>query len=152
MAECFSAFPTSIAEWDLGYDDEPVRWHRDRYKSLRSELVQTLADADVYDEATDEETERDFKKLAADWERAVSNISSLTAIVAHPKYREIVNMRWRVVPFLINDLHRNKRFWLPALEEITGIRPFDSGDSGNIKRMINAWVQWGRHKYKDKIR
>lgn len=100
---------------------------------------------------TDEEVEAHFNKLADEWEEDASNISSLTALVGHPKYREIVNMRWSVVPFLINDLQRKKRFWLPALEEITGIQPFDPSDSGNSKRMIESWVRWGKQKYKTRI-
>jgi hypothetical protein len=100
---------------------------------------------------TEEEVEAHFNKLAAAWEEDVSNMSSLTAMIGHPKYREIVDMKWQVVPFLINDLQHNKRFWLPALEEITGVQPFDPSDSGNSKRMIDAWVRWGKYKYKTRI-
>jgi hypothetical protein len=39
----------------------------------------------------------------------------------HPKYRQIVSLGWDVVPFLVLDLQRNRRYWLPALQEITGI-------------------------------
>jgi hypothetical protein len=112
-----------------------------------------VLDYEQSNEAVAEEltTEERFLLLADEWEQDVSNISSLTAMVEHPKYREIVNMKWSVVPFLVKDLERNKRFWLPALEEITGIQPFDASDSGNTKRMIDAWVRWGRHKYKNQI-
>lgn len=107
--------------------------------------------ADECCEPTAQGIEACFEKLADEWEQEVSNISSLTAMVAHPKYREIVDMKWRVVPFLISDLQHKRRFWLPALEEITGIQPFDPGDSGNTRRMIDAWVRWGKHKYKNQI-
>jgi hypothetical protein len=87
-----------------------------------------------------------FHRLAAEWSREVQNVSSLTAMVAHPKYRQIVDLGWEVVPFLLTDLQRNKRFWLPALHEITEIQPFDSSDAGNSKRMMNAWIKWGKNK------
>jgi len=87
-----------------------------------------------------------FHRLAAEWSQEIRHVSSLTAMVKHPKYREIVDMGMDVVPFLVVDLERNRRFWLPALREITGIRPYDSSDEGNPKRMMQSWIQWGRNK------
>ena len=87
-----------------------------------------------------------FRRLADEWSRATANISSLTAMANHPKYREIVDMRWDVVPLLLKDLQQNTRFWFPALHEITGIQPFDARDAGDGKRMIEAWVKWGKRK------
>jgi len=87
-----------------------------------------------------------FHALADEWTQAVGNSSSLTAMTRHPKYREIVQLGWPVVPHLLKDLQRGRGFWFPALEEITGIRPFDLSDAGNSMRMIQAWVQWGKRK------
>lgn len=87
-----------------------------------------------------------FRRLADEWSRETANVSSLTAMANHPKYREIVDMRWDVVPLLLEDLQENKRFWFPALEEITGIRPFDPKDVGNGKRMIESWLKWVKEK------
>jgi hypothetical protein len=87
-----------------------------------------------------------FHQLAADWSNEVQNVSSLTAMAVHPKYRQIVGLGWDAVPLMLIDLQRNKRFWLPALHEITGIQPFDPGDAGNSKRMVNAWLRWGKNK------
>jgi len=47
---------------------------------------------------------------------------------------------------MLNDLQNNRGFWFPALTEITGIRPFDLSDAGNSKRMVEAWVKWGKRK------
>ena len=87
-----------------------------------------------------------FHRLADEWYRQVGNVSSLTAMTKHPKYREIVNLGWDAVPFMLDDLRRNHGVWFSALEEITKIRPFDPSDAGNSKRMIEAWVQWGKRK------
>ncbi|MGB8986898.1 MAG: hypothetical protein WCC37_09870 [Candidatus Sulfotelmatobacter sp.] len=118
---------------------------------LLTDIWQWPEEVESCEPTTEEEVEAHFNKLADEWEEDVSNMSSLTAMIGHPKYREIVDMKWRVVPFLINDLQRNRRFWLPALEEITGVHPFDPSDSGNSKRMIDAWVRWGKYKYKTRI-
>jgi hypothetical protein len=87
-----------------------------------------------------------FRKLADEWEKEVGNVSSLTAMARHQKYRQIVDLGWDVVPLMLDDLRRNRGFWFPALNEITGIQPFDLSDAGNSKRMIEAWVQWGKRK------
>lgn len=92
------------------------------------------------------DVQRHFYALADEWTRAVGNSSSLTAMSRHPKYREIVDLGWPVVPYLLRDLQRGRGFWFPALDEITGIRPFDLRDAGNSKRMIQAWIQWGKIK------
>lgn len=94
-------------------------------------------------------TEQRFLRLASELSSETQNISSLTAIALHPKYRQIVDLGWDVVPYLIYDLQKNKRYWLPALTEITKLRPYDSGDEGNSKIMIDAWVNWGKKKYKN---
>jgi len=87
-----------------------------------------------------------FYRLADEWTQAIGSSSSLTAMSRHPKYREIVQLGWPVVPYLLQDLQRNRGFWFPALDEITGIRPFDLSDAGNSRRMIQAWVQWEKRK------
>jgi hypothetical protein len=90
--------------------------------------------------------ENEFNKLAWEWSASIGNVSSLTAMAEHPKYHEIINLGWDVVPFLLRDLQQNHRFWLPALAEITTIRPYDQRDAGNSKRMIDAWITWGKKK------
>jgi hypothetical protein len=85
-----------------------------------------------------------FRQLASEWERETSNISSVTDMTSHPKYREIIDLGWRVVPLMLNDLKNGHGFWFTALTEITKIRPFDRRDAGNSKRMVDAWLHWGK--------
>jgi hypothetical protein len=87
-----------------------------------------------------------FFELADQWQRETGHLSSLDDIVANKNYREIVDLDWQIVPALLLDLEHRHRFWFPALEEITGIRPFDSRDSGNGKAMTKAWIEWGKRK------
>ena len=87
-----------------------------------------------------------FYRLADEWEQETSSVSSVQAITSHPNYRKIVDLQWDVIPFLLRDLQKNKRFWFPALYEITGIRPFDRGDAGDSERMLEAWVKWGQKR------
>jgi hypothetical protein len=87
-----------------------------------------------------------FNLLADEWSRETANVSSISALTSHRSYQEIVRLGWEVVPLLLADLQTNRRFWFPALHEITQIRPFDPSDAGNSKRMTDAWIKWGQRK------
>ncbi len=105
-----------------------------------------LSHDEVAVDVSNETTAEKFRRLADEWSRSIGNISSMTAVVRHPKYQEIIDLGWDAVPLMLIDLQTNHRFWFPALHEITGIRPFDERDAGNSKIMIQAWVQWGKRK------
>jgi hypothetical protein len=87
-----------------------------------------------------------FQQHAEKWEQETGPISSVKDLTAHPSYQAIIGLGWDVVPILLTDLRERKRFWFPALNSITSIRPFDPGDAGNRKRMTAAWIQWGKRK------
>jgi hypothetical protein len=93
-----------------------------------------------------ETTEERFHKLAAEWSKQTRHISSVSDLINDRRYQEIINLGLDVVPHLLTDLQGNKRFWFPALAAITGVRPFDPGDSNNPRRMTEAWVRWGKRK------
>jgi hypothetical protein len=143
--ECFGTAPARTAEWDSG-SGAGFRLEKGRFKSMLAEIWQQPDVGDECHERTAREVECCFKKLADEWSKAIGNSSSLTAVARHPKYRKIIELGWNVLPFMLVDLQKNRRFWFPALHEITGIRPFDNRDAGNSERMVQAWVQWGKRK------
>ncbi len=97
-------------------------------------------------ESREQYVQRRFDYLAARWQAETRHVSSLTHLASHPSYQEIVRLGWDAVPILLRDLQQNKRFWFPALYEITKVRPFDPNDAGNGKRMTDAWITWGKRK------
>jgi len=125
------------------------RWHT--HQSIftdwfaKTEVAATfrqLADAN----ALTTDVEAKFRKLATEWLGEVGSVSSLEALTSHPKYREIIRLGWEVVPSLLADLQQNRGYWFTALNEITGIRPFDPSDAGKTKRMTEAWINWGKRR------
>ena len=96
----------------------------------------------------DDELRRRFEQLTDDWERAVAYLSDSTLREAHPAYRAIIALGPGVVPLLLADLERTHRHWFAALSELTGANPLAAEDAGRSRRMVEAWVRWGReHGY-----
>jgi hypothetical protein len=93
-----------------------------------------------------ETVEQRFRRLEATWTAATCVLSDDAAIVGHPAFREIVSLGDAVIPLVLRDLEQRPRLWVWALAEITGENPVPAGDRGNITRMTEAWLNWGRAK------
>ena len=91
-------------------------------------------------------TEVKFHRLADAWSENSLHVSSVSDLINDPSYQQIIDLGWKALPYLLDDLQKRKRFWFPALAAITGVRPFDPGDLSNPRRMTEAWVKWGRRK------
>ena len=96
--------------------------------------------------STDEALEQKFRALADVWRREVGGYSLLNRIVAHPAYREIVEMGEAVLPLILEDLRDGGGHWYRALREITGENPVPEEDRGWSKKMRRAWVEWGEER------
>jgi hypothetical protein len=91
-----------------------------------------------------ETVERHFRQLEATWIAETRYSSSYTEKVGHPAFREIISLGQAVVPLMLQDLKEQPRLWVWALPEITGENPVPIEDAGNIARMSEAWLRWGR--------
>jgi hypothetical protein len=147
MQEDFCAAPAVVEnDWELPPTSRP-HWSGKPLRALLADIWQWPSEiGDVCLDDTHGDIEYRFHKLAKEWSEETRSISSVTALTSHRNYREIVKLGWDVVPYLLIDLQQNRRFWFPALYEITQVRPFDRSDAGNSKRMTEAWVKWGRKK------
>lgn len=90
--------------------------------------------------------EAKFRRLADEWSEKTMHVSSASDLINDTRYQQIIDLGVDVLPYLLDDLRRNKRFWFPALAAIAGVRPFDPGDLSNPRRMTEAWLKWGRRK------
>jgi hypothetical protein len=91
-----------------------------------------------------ETIEDKFERSATAWHKAVAHHSSSRVRDNHPTYQEIIGMGPAVVPLLLKDLEVNRRYRFAALTLITGADPISKEYAGNIPRMPEAWVRWGR--------
>jgi hypothetical protein len=98
--------------------------------------------------ASGEAIEAHFQRLANEWEAAVAHHSSTSVQNSHPAYLEIIGLGQQVVPLLLHDLQRSARPWFAALKAITRADPVRPEDRGNIAKVTEAWLRWGReHGY-----
>jgi hypothetical protein len=85
-----------------------------------------------------------FRRLAATWRDATAHLSSKTAASSHPAYQEIIGLGPPVVPLLLRDLEENQAHWFIALRQITGAQPIPPSAASDIRRMVEAWLCWGK--------
>jgi len=88
--------------------------------------------------------ELEFISLARKWKRETLLLSSLTEIAMHPAYQRIIGMGHAVVPYILNELEKESGHWFWALIYTTGVDPVSAEDKGNINRMRQTWLEWGR--------
>ena len=90
-----------------------------------------------------------FQEQADKWERETAFLSATPMIVMHESYQAIMSMGPDVVPILLRDMQKTRRHWFWALRHLEpGADPIPSKDHGNVDKMIEAWVEWGRMKGK----
>jgi hypothetical protein len=96
-----------------------------------------------------ESVEQQFPRLAATWHQAVAHHSSSRLRESHPIYQQIIRMGPAVVPLLLKDLETNRRHWFSALAALTGADPIPAEHAGDIPKMAEDWLRWGReHGYR----
>jgi hypothetical protein len=96
-------------------------------------------------EAKEPALEEQFNQLSAQWKSAIGPQSTTTGIVNHPAYLEIIRLGDGVIPFILRDLQRKPNHWFIALKTLThDFSPVKPEDAGNIKKMTEAWLKWGK--------
>ncbi len=92
-----------------------------------------------------ETLEEQFARLAETWHEAIAHVSSSSKRDKHPAYQEIISLGSPVVPILLRDLERTHRHWFTALSAITNANPIAKADSGDIRKMTQAWLKWEKN-------
>ena len=89
-----------------------------------------------------------FQNLASRWKRETRFCSSRTKMVDHPAYQEIIGMGAAVLPLILGELRTDPRYWFSALHAITGEDPVPAEHRGSVRKMTDAWLEWGKvHGY-----
>ncbi len=88
-----------------------------------------------------------FEELAARWRQETQLTSSIQEMVEHKAYKEIIQMGWLAVPFLLEEMAKpDPDHWGPALTKITGEQPVPDEAVGRVGQIAHAWLEWAREK------
>ena len=92
-----------------------------------------------------QERRRKFLELADRWKRDTLMESSMSRILSHEAYLGIIGQVGKpAIRFMLEDLRQEPNFWFEALQALTGEWPVPAGNEGDIERMSEAWLDWGR--------
>lgn len=104
----------------------------------------TIPDAQQQASEVDHELAGEFRQLTDQWYEETRFLSSTSEIVSKETYYQIVALGRRVVPFILRELEERGGHWFLALRALTRDDPVDPQDRGNIRRMTQAWLDWGK--------
>lgn len=85
-----------------------------------------------------------FLTLKKEWEDNTAYLSSMTKIVMHPAYQQIIGMGQIAIPLIFSAMGKNPDHWFWALRSITGKDPVLPEHRGRLKQMTEDWLKWGR--------
>ncbi len=91
-------------------------------------------------------TEERFHRLAAEWKQQSGYMSDTRRMAMLPAYQAIIGMGLPVVPLILEELRRAPAPWFWALEAITEANPVPPDVHGDMKRITEAWLDWGRRE------
>ena len=93
---------------------------------------------------TGDEVRERFEALARRWKAETRRMATVREMVRHPAYREIIGMGGAAVPMLLRELERSPDHWFAALRAITASDPVPEEFRGDLRRMAECWIRWGR--------
>ena len=93
-----------------------------------------------------DELERIFNHLVQWLLTDTRSESSTLRIALHPAYQQIIGLGQPAVPLLLREVERHSGRWFWALKAITRQDPVQPNDRGKTRKMINAWLSWGKQQ------
>ena len=88
------------------------------------------------------QAKQEFDQLVEIWKAETQIVSSVTEMVAHPAYQQIIGMGSAAVPLIIEQLTIEPDHWFSALKAITGEDPVPDDAKGDLDQMTKAWLEW----------
>lgn len=125
-------------DWRTMSADNPKDWLKRGDSIAYAEQPTLKTKAEQFD------LETRFKALAEAWRRETSGYSSVASMVMHPAYLEIISQGEKMIPFILRELQSRPGHWFIALKTLAKTSPVKPEDAGNIKKMTEAWLAWGK--------
>jgi len=85
-----------------------------------------------------------FDALVDLWREDTRLLSSVTKMVMHSAYQQIIGMGKVAIPLVLQDLEQTRDHWLWALAAISREDP--APPDADFNQAIDAWLEWGRQR------
>jgi len=85
-----------------------------------------------------------FADLVSAWKKDTRLLSSMTDMVLHPAYQQIIGLGREALPLILQQMAQEPDYWFWALFAISGENPVGAEDQGNLQKMTAAWLNWGK--------
>ncbi len=85
-----------------------------------------------------------FEELAQEWQSDIEFLSDINEIALHSAHQRIIGMGPKIIPLILDKIEKKPSYWFWALKSITGEDPVPPKDRGNIIKMTQHWLEWGR--------
>jgi len=113
------------------------------YRRLSASWITTTTNAIDPNVATIEEN---FTELAILWHNETDCLSSPSRITGNDAYLKIISLGRNVIPLILEDLKERGGNWYKALRILSGDDPVPAEARGDIVRMKELWLYWGRER------
>ncbi|MBI4180730.1 MAG: hypothetical protein HY528_02255 [Chloroflexi bacterium] len=87
-----------------------------------------------------------FVALANRWHEETDYLSSPLRITDNDAYLKIISMGEAVIPLILEDLRERGGNWYRALRILSDEDPVSPPVRGEVPKMKEAWLRWGRDK------
>lgn len=105
---------------------------------------QKLVNSEVRDDVFERVlTQSTFDTLASKWKLETGGQSSPSKVFSHDCYLKVISYGRQAIPFILRDLQKEAAPWFMALRIITGENEINRQNSGDFRKIANAWIQWG---------
>ena len=109
-----------------------------------NEVMKVHALGSIIYDTPDTRLKDEFNRLVTEWKVGRSRGADVTQMVDHPAYQQIVGLGEQAIPLILEELEREVDHWFPALRELTGTSPVPEESKGNLSKMRDAWLNWGK--------
>ena len=87
-----------------------------------------------------------FQRLAREWKERSRFLSNTAQMAMLTPYQRIIGIGEPAVPLILEELQRQPDQWFWALEMITEENPVPPEAAGNVRRMAQARIDWGKQR------
>ena len=113
-----------------------------RYNASYAMQISTKPKIGHYDATSSDDVEVFYSALQK-WKSETYFLSSPSEILSHPSIKVIVKLGSAALPLVLDEIKYRPSILVGVLEEICGEVPYSAHDSGNIRRICEAWIAWG---------